>query len=385
MKIIYIHQYFKTPDDGGAIRSYYLGRELVANGHEVEMITSWNKKHYEFLTIDGIKVHYLPVKYDNSMGPVKRIFAFFKFIFLAFRSAAKIKDINFCYASSTPITIGLIAILLKKIKKIPYYFEVRDLWPLAPVELGFIKNKAIINALYYFEKIIYKNAKKIIALSPSMKEYIEGKIDKEVLLLPNMADCDFFNPIFPAYPFTEENPFKIIYFGTIGTANHLEYLVEISHSFSKRHIKNVKFLIIGEGKSRENINKLISVYSLKNIQVLPPINKYLLKEIINTAHAAYISFAHYKVLETTSPNKFFDSLASGKLIISNVDGWIRDLVEKNNCGFYAPPNQLENFYSLLQPYLENEKLLKLSMQNSRALAEREFERKIICKKFSELF
>ena len=74
MKILYVHQYFKTPQEGGAIRSYYLSKCLVDNGFEVELITAHNEQGYRKVEIDGVIVHYLPVYYSNDLGFFKRIY-----------------------------------------------------------------------------------------------------------------------------------------------------------------------------------------------------------------------------------------------------------------------------------------------------------------------
>ena len=91
MKIIYIHQYFKTPQEGGAIRSYYLAKGLVDDGFEVEMITAHNESTYRNVSIEGINVHYLPVPYDNGMGFVQRVLAYIKFIQKSKKEIKKMK------------------------------------------------------------------------------------------------------------------------------------------------------------------------------------------------------------------------------------------------------------------------------------------------------
>jgi len=157
MKVLYIHQYFRTPEEGGAIRSYYLAKGMVDNGIKVELITSHNKPFAEVKYIEGIKVHYLPVFYDNNLGFIKRIFSFYKFMRLVAKKARSIKNIDICYATSTPLTIGVSALKIKKELKIPYYFEVRDLWPEAPVQMGIIKNRFIKSYLERLEKKVLKN------------------------------------------------------------------------------------------------------------------------------------------------------------------------------------------------------------------------------------
>jgi hypothetical protein len=143
MKILYIHQYFRTPEEGGAIRSYYLAKGLVENGIDVELITAHNEPVAVTKIIEGITVHYLPVYYDNEQGFFKRAYAFFKFMHQARKKARKIKGVDLIYATSTPLTIGLSALKIKQDQNIPYFFEVRDLWPEAPVQMGAIKNRLL--------------------------------------------------------------------------------------------------------------------------------------------------------------------------------------------------------------------------------------------------
>ena len=193
MKVLYIHQYFRTPEEGGAIRSYYLAKGLVEHGIEVELITAHNNSRSLTKNIDGIIVHYLPVYYDNEQRFLQRIYAFFKFMRMARKKAREIKDIDICYATSTPLTIGLSALKIKRDQNIPYFFEVRDLWPEAPFQMGVIKNKYLKKYLKNLENRVYRNASQIVALSPGIKEQIENEGSyKTVTVIPNMSDVDFF-------------------------------------------------------------------------------------------------------------------------------------------------------------------------------------------------
>ena len=139
MKILIIHQYFNTPHSGGPLRSYYLAHGLKSNGQQVEIITAHNQNATEVKQIDGITVHYLPVYYDNRLGFLRRIVAFFRFARLPYKKALEIPGIDLCYAISTPLSVGWIARKLKQVKGIPYIFEVGDLWPEAPIQMGVVK------------------------------------------------------------------------------------------------------------------------------------------------------------------------------------------------------------------------------------------------------
>ncbi|MCF6361103.1 MAG: glycosyltransferase family 4 protein [Cyclobacteriaceae bacterium] len=380
MKILYIHQYFRTPEEGGAIRSYYLAKGMVDNGIEVEMITSHNKRYEEVKNIEGIKVNYLPVFYENELGFSKRIFSFYRFMKLVRKKAREIKNVNLCYATSTPLTIGLSALKIKKELGIPYYFEVRDLWPEAPVQLGVIKNRFVKAYLERLEKKVYKHAKKIIALSPGIKARIEQRQpNKAVELIPNMSDVEFFKPELKNPELEElfdvKDKFVVSYFGAIGTANHLEYLLAAANASLKAELPLV-FFIIGVGSQTEKLTYLVKHFELTNVRFVKFQNKQNLKLLLNVTDAAYVSFANKPILETNSPNKFFDALASGKLIITNTKGWVKDICEKDHCGFYYNPDKPQDFVVQIQPFLVQKNQLANYQINSRAVGETQFSRKI---------
>ena len=393
MKIIYIHQYFKTPEEGGAIRSYYLARALVATGHEVEMITTHNAKTYQQKNVEGIQVHQLPIFYTNHLGKWQRIRAFLNFIWKAFWKARQIPDVDLIYVSSTPLTVGVIALLLKWFSGKRYYFEARDLWPEVPIALGIIKGQWIQKTLRYLEKKIYQNADKLIALSPGILRGMQKLVpQKKIFLIPNMADCHFFQPL----PYQAQKTFHladqkfdwgkgylISYFGTFGKANSLTYLVEIAAWFQQNQISGVQFCMIGEGAEKDILQEKIK--PLKNIRILDAVNKFDLKKILAVTDIVYVSFLNHPILETTSPNKFFDGLAAGKLCVVNFKGWLKELVEREQYGFYANPEKPEEFYEKLKPFLQNQELLRKFQKNARKTAESQFSRQIREQEFLKLF
>lgn len=382
MKIIYIHQYFKTPQEGGAIRSYHLAKALVAQGHQVEMITTHNQKNYQHQYVKGISVHCLPVFYDNHLGFWGRLRAFVRFVIGAYRKAKSIKGADVCYATSTPLTVGLVALLLKRRYKLKFFFEVRDLWPQAAIELGFLKNKWLIGLALSLEKKIYRNADKIIALSPPMQAYIKAKVpQKQVIFIPNLADTAFFEVQFQL----PSKFFTVLYIGTLGLANHLDYLLDLAHLAQKRGNTALQFKIMGEGGQAEKLIKRANDLHLQNVLFLPKANKIAVKEALSTAQAVYISFKDLPTLQTNSPNKFFDGLASGKLMIVNTKGWLKDLVTQHQCGFYAPPNAPAEALSNLLQFIENPHLLLEYQKNARKLAEKEFSLQVYLPVFLELF
>jgi glycosyltransferase involved in cell wall biosynthesis len=349
---------------------------MIEKGHRVEMITSHNHSNYVKKDIEGITVHYLPVKYHNHFGFLKRIYAFLLFAHKAYYLGRKFENIDLTYATSTPLTVALTALRLKQKKQIPFVFEIRDLWPEAPIRLKEIRNIFIKALSRKLEIRAYRKASKIIALSPGIFQYVSNLLPgKSIYLCPNFSDCTFFEKEERKNAALLEqhgmvNAFVISYFGAIGKINALEYFLDLAQ-VAEDHKMDIGFFIIGEGAMLSRLQRLVKDRNLRTIEFLPHMDKYRLKEYLSICDAAYISFINNPVMKLNSPNKFFDALASGKLVITNTKGWIRDLVEENNCGFYLDPENPREFVSMIKPFLVESKLRK-QQDNARKLAEKSF-------------
>ncbi len=376
--ILYIHQYFKTPEEGGSIRSYYIAKGMADAGYRVTLLTAHNEPHYKKAFIDGIHVHYLPVKYHQSFGFLARLWVFFKFLLLACHKASAFKKVDLCFATSTPLTVGLIAWYLKFRFGIPYYFEVRDLWPEAPIQMKVIKNYFLKKILYWLEKKIYEKATLIIALSPGIEMHIQKIVpSKTILLLPNLSDCHFFRKSeknsYHETQFNTANKFVVSYFGSIGKANHLEFMIQAAEA-CHRTLPEIQFFIAGDGSEKNNIEQAVQRKALDNVHFVSYQNKYGLLSLLNVTDAAYICFDDKPVLRTSSPNKFFDALASGKMCITTTEGWLSQLVEDHQCGVYVDPKQPDTFVVKLAPFVNDRQLLDTYQSNARQLAERQFDK-----------
>ncbi len=389
MRILYIHQYFRTPEEGGAIRSYYLAKGLADAGHHVDLMAGYDGDTYKKEFIDGIHVHYLPVAYDQNLSFLKRIKAFIKFALLAIFKVPDLGKIDVNYISSTPLTTGFIALYLKWKHKLPYYFEVRDLWPEAPVQMNIIRKGWLKYQLYRMEKKIYQNAKAIVALSPGSKLYISKIVPHlPVMMIPNMSDCNFFRKAeknsYHEIQFEVLDKFVVSYFGAVGKVNQLEFLLDAAEACKKQMLLDVVFLIAGDGSELATIQQQAKNRQLDNVRFVPYHNKYRLLSLLNITDAAYISFASLPVLEHCSPNKLFDALAAGKLCITNISGWMQKLLEDNQCGFYTNPRHPDDFVKSIAPFVNDRNMLDAYQNNARSLAEREFSRQEQVKKLLDL-
>ena len=166
MKIIYIHQYFNTPNMAGGTRSYEMARRLVSMGHEVHMLTSRRDKSssqdYLFTLEDGIHVHWIPVAYSNKFSDVNRILAFLKFAWLSTKKGISLQG-DVVFATSTPLTIAIPGYIVSRKLSIPMVFEVRDLWPTLPIAIGSLKNTLLKWIALRLERFAYFNSARVVA------------------------------------------------------------------------------------------------------------------------------------------------------------------------------------------------------------------------------
>lgn len=372
MRICLIHQYYKTPETGGAIRSYYIAKYLHEQGHDVTVITARNNKAYTIENDLGFEVHSLPIYYENHLSFLSRIHAFILFVWAANKLLKKLPKFDLNYVISTPLSTALIALKSKKRYGTPYIFEVGDLWPEAPIQLKVIRNPILKSIALRLERNAYQKASKIVALSADIKAAIQQKVsDKEIEVITNFADIDFFNPEVKKQEYLEQHQVKgkfvISYLGTVGMANELEYLIDVADAASLN--EKLHFFVVGGGARFNQIKALSESKGLVNITFAGQMDKYEIRTILNITDAIYISFRNVPVLATGSPNKFFDGLAAGKLIIINFKGWIKDQIEKQDCGFHHNPDNPKEFLTNLTPYLEDSARLEQAKQNSRKLAE----------------
>lgn len=396
MKIIYLHQYFNTPEMSGGTRSYEMARRLVASGHEVHMITSWVKDtpHQTWFeeNIDGIKVHWFPNPYNNKMSFKKRIEAFFRFAYAA-KNRVSETPADIIFATSTPLTIAIPAVLGARKQKIPMVFEVRDLWPEVPIAMGILKKPYQIFLATQLEKWAYRNSAHIIALSPGMKKGVVqvGYPENQVSVIPNSSDNDLFEV-------TEEDfeKFKlnnawlpdgkvIIYTGTFGMVNDVGITIELAKELKKRH-SDIKILLIGDGLEYEKVYQRAAVEGVLNqyLYIRKQVPKNEIPFFLKYAAMASSFAIDLPAIQANSANKFFDALAASKPILINYGGWQKDILEENKCGIVAWNKSISEIINELEQFLNDQKTYNQACINAKKLALNEFSRDHLAQKLENI-
>ncbi|MBP1990294.1 glycosyltransferase family 4 protein [Paenibacillus eucommiae] len=372
MKILYLHQYFKTNSAAGGTRSYEFAKYLSENGINVHVITGTDlDKQYN--KEEELFVYTTNTKYNNKMSKWRRVLAFLDYNIKALFKGLKTKNLDIIFATSTPLTIGLPAVLISRFKRKKLIFEVRDVWPDVPIELGYIKNKLLINFLKSFEIWIYNNSKQIIVLSKGMYENLISKgirADK-ITIIENMSNLYLYDEISitEKYDFLK-NKFVCIHPGTMGHVNGLDFLLDVA----KRLIsvdKDIVFLLIGEGNRKDYLKRRVAEENLTNVIIKDSLPKQEIVKVIKSSDIGIMCVDNnYKILEDNSANKFFDFLTAGLPVLINYAGWQKEVIESRNCGKSdVDPDSMVNTIIELKNNLE---LRKEMAKNSRNLAENNY-------------
>lgn len=388
MRILYVHQFFATREsDLGLIRSYEFSGRWVAQGHDVTVITSssrlpaeYQRKLFATGDVDGIHVLAVRVAYSNYMSYARRIRSFLTFTAGATWLALRAPRPDVILATSTPLTVGVPALIAARLRGVPLVFEVRDLWPEAAIQMGALRRDGVLAKLAkWLERTLYRGSAEVVGLSPGMVEGIldEGIDPAHVTMIPNAADVGLFHPgerdpdLVERYAL--QGRFVVGYAGAIGPSNAVEDQVpEAARILNERGRHDVVFLIAGDGKSLPALRERVA--GLPNVILAGTVPKREVPRLTRTADVLMTLFADVPILAMNSPNKFFDALASGRPVLVNSPGWTKALVEDNDCGVYVPAGDGVAMADAIERLADEPETVERMGRNARALAERDFSR-----------
>ncbi|MBM7581716.1 glycosyltransferase involved in cell wall biosynthesis [Caldicoprobacter guelmensis] len=358
MNILYINHYAGSPTHGMEYRPYYLAREWLISGHKVTVVAAsyshlrsknpYVVKELEEEFIDGIKYVWLktPTYKGNN---IKRVMNMFSFVWKLFRISRKVaEDIkpDAVIASSTyPLDIYP-AYRIANFSGAKLVFEVHDLWPLTPMELGGMsKWHPFIVILQKAEDFAYKHADRVVSVLPKALDYMvsRGLAPEKFAYIPNGIDTDEWETLDVPLPSEHmavieglkgKGYFIVGYAGSHGIANALDYFIE-----SARYFENlpVAFILVGQGPEKERIQKYVVENQLRNVIFLPPVPKECIPNLLRKMDALYIGWRKNRLYRFgISPNKLFDYMMAGKPVIHAVEAG-NDPVVESGCGISIPP------------------------------------------------
>jgi glycosyltransferase involved in cell wall biosynthesis len=388
MKIVYLHQYFNTPDTTGGTRSFEMARRWVEAGHEVHVVTTAteptsDRGHLWTTTREaGAHVHWCQIPYDNAMGDRARMKAFLRFVFKAAPRARGLKG-DVVFATSTPLTIILPALYATLFRRTPIVFEVRDLWPEIPIAVGRLGNPLLRFLARLLERVAYRSSRQIVALSEGMAAGVRatGIPADKIVVAPNSCDVEMFDvpsstgvQYRASLPWLGTRPF-IVYCGALGEINDVCYLVRLAARM-RAVDPQVAFGIYGAGKEEAKVKTLATEMGVLDVNffMMGEVLKKEMPSILSAATMATSVVLPMPELLANSANKFFDALAAGRPVAINHGGWQADILQSTGAGISLDPLDMDRAADQLNAFLQDPQQMAAARVAGRLLASDEFSR-----------
>jgi glycosyltransferase involved in cell wall biosynthesis len=330
--------------------------------------------------IDDIHLKIIHVKVSNRQTLLKRIWTWFVYVIISCYYAL-ILSADVVVASSGPITVGIPGLIAKYLRGKEFIFEVRDMWPRGAIELGLLRNKFIIKIAYWFEKLYYMAASFIVVLSPGMSDNILIRYPgRKVVTISNFANIEFFSTPSNFDVGDYKNKKYAIYTGNIGPVNNSIWLYETAKVLIAKNRKDVLLLLIGNGQLRKELEEDAQKNNIENIIFLDLMPKVKLVAYLQHAMVSLVPLKNVPILDTSSPNKLFESLAAGIPVIQNTNGWIKTLLEEHGIGFTLAPDNPDALAEILIKIADGHINIKAMATKARMIASMQFDKDYLAEK-----
>lgn len=351
MHILLIHQAFAALDEAGGTRHHELAHFLVQRGHQVTIIASpvsyltgkarqgrvrWVERQEPEPGITILRAYTYSALHKSF---VHRVLSFLSFMVSSFIAGVQVRRVDLVWGTSPPIFQGLTAWILARLKRVPFLFEVRDLWPAFAIAVGVLRNPLLVRASLWLEGFLYRRADRVMVNSPGFIDHVTRRGARWVELVPNGAAPEMFDPAMNGKGFREanglEDRFLVVYAGAHGLSNDLEVVLRAAEQL--RSDPRICFVFVGDGKEKSNLQKLAAHLQLDNVLFLPPVAKDQMGKVLSAASACIAILKPLEMYKTTYPNKVFDYMAAGRPVVLAIDGVIRQVVENAGAGIFVQP------------------------------------------------
>jgi glycosyltransferase involved in cell wall biosynthesis len=403
MNILYLSQYFPPEIGATQARAYEMAKNLVAMGHRVTMLTempnhpsgiipsAYRSRFRLMEEMEGIHVVRSWV-YATPIKSFKRRMVFYlSFMLTAVLNSLFLKEkaYDLVYATSPPLFVGVAGVLIARSRRIPFVFEVRDLWPESAVELGELRSQKYIRWGHDAADFCYRRARAIVSVTEGIQEMLLAKPiqPNKVFLVKNGTNPEKFRYVLDSR--LEERlgwrgKFVALYAGNHGVAQGLETIVDAAAYLTDHPA--IHFAFIGEGPRKKQIIAYAERKGLENVQFLSEVPSEEISEYISLAGLCIVPLKKNRLFEGALPSKIFDSWSCGKAVVLSVDGEARREMETAGGGIYVEPENATALADAVVRVFKNPALAEeMGEKGRRHLYQKGYIRSIQAEKLSRIF
>lgn len=392
MKILILTQWY-PPEPGLLMQE--LAQSLIGNGHQVTVLTGFpnypSGKLYpgyrvQFLQreiIAGVPIIRVPLYPEHSRSGIKRAINYLSFAFSAAllgRWIAPKPDVLFVY--HPPLTVGIPAYVLSRLWRVPFVYQIQDMWPETLSATGMLNNSKIIQIIGYFAKWVYKKATSICVISPGFNSNLieKGVPEKKIHTISNWVDPEAYYIAEPDNSLAESlglaKRFNVVFAGIIGAAQGLEVILEAAKLL--REYNKIQFVLIGDGIALPELRKMAEAEHLKNVLFLGRYPQARMPGLYALADVLLVHLKDDPLFNITIPHKTLTYLASGKPILAAVAGDTAEVVKQAGAGITCQPSNPNALAEAVKRlYATRKTELQLMGRNGRKAAQTLYSREYL--------
>lgn len=358
MRILFLSDNFPPEGNAPATRLYEHATRWVRAGHDVTVVTcapnfpegklfpGYRNAWRQVETVDGIRVVRVKTYITANEGFLKRTLYYLSFMLMGFLLGMFERRPDVVVATSPQFFCAIGGWALSVVKRRPFVFELRDLWPASIVAVGAMKKSLTIRLLEKTELFLYRRAKAIVSVTQSFREDLVARgIDREKIhVVINGVDLDRYEPQARDAALAEEfglaGKFVAGYMGTHGMAHALPKVLEAAERLRDR--ADIAFFFAGSGAERAHVEQIVAERGLSNVRLIPRQPKERMPSLWSLCDLAIVPLRDTPVFATVIPSKIFESMGMGvPILMSLPEGEATDIVRGTHSGVCVPPENPE--------------------------------------------
>lgn len=356
MRILLLTQWF---DPEPTFKGLLFAKALQKRGFDVEVITGfpnypggkiysgYDLKLYKKEIMDGVKVHRVWLYPSHDGSALKRIFNYMSFFFSSFLFGLFfLKRFDVVYVYHPPVTVGLSAAFLSYFKRMPFVYDIQDLWPDTLKSTGMLRNEKILKVISHACDWIYRRAAKLVVLSPGFKRILiergvpEGKIE----VVYNWCDEAALSCRTGTLPQSIAGRFNIIFAGNMGKVQGLDAVLAAAQIVKNTNDK-IQFVFVGSGLDVERLKKITFEKELSNVLFLPRMSMPEVGFLMSHCDVLLVHLKNDPLFEITVPSKTQAYMAMGKPILMAVGGDAAEIIRQAQAGVCVPSEDARHLAS----------------------------------------
>jgi glycosyltransferase involved in cell wall biosynthesis len=403
MHILFLTDNFPPESNAPASRTYEHACEWVKTGHQVTIITcapnfpkgkvfeGYKNKLWQTEDMEGIRVIRVGTYITSNEGFMKRILDYMSFMLSGFLAALFVRRVDIVIGTSPQFFTVCAAWAASSLKRRPFIFELRDIWPESVRAVGVMQSSKVLDMLEAIEMFLYRRASRIISVTYSFKDTLvrRGINPEKIHVITNGVDPTRFSPMQKEHELLAslrlEGKFVVGYIGTLGMAHALETLLDAAAILKQTpEASDVRIFLLGDGAERGKLIARARDLDLDNVVFLPSVPKTIVARYWALLDVSVVHLRKTDLFKTVVPSKIFECMAMGLPILHGVEGESANIIEKSSSGLlFEPENPRELASQIIE--LQSNSILRESLSKNGVLAIQSYDRKTLAQRMMSIF